>query len=89
MAPQSKFIIGIAVIIIFTLVMYCIWVQFCKWHIESQLKHKKELADYYQNKYESLKCRHEYLKRSSARVAQLYKHQKEQNQTTQKRENTK
>lgn len=87
MDDQAKFVVGVAVI--FFLSLYCVYVHFNKWRVENHLKHKRELANYYQDKYESLSLRHEYLKRSASRVAELYKIHKEQNQTTQKQEDTK
>lgn len=89
MDDQAKFVIGISTIIIFLMALYCVYVHFTKWHVENHLKHKRELANYYQEKYESLKRRHEYLKRSSARVTQLYKFHRERTQTTQKQDDLK
>lgn len=86
MDDQAKFVVGIAVIVIALLSLYCVYVHFTKWHVENHLKNKKEMANYYQDKYESLSRRHEYLKRSSTRVAQLYRLHRERNQTTQKQE---
>lgn len=86
MDDQAKFVLGVLVMVILFLSLYCVYVHFSKWCVEDHLKNKKEMANYYQEKYESLKRRHEYLKRSSARVAQLYKIHKERNQTTQKQD---
>ena len=89
MDDQAKFILGVAIIVIFFLSLYCVYIHFTKWRIKNHLKHKRELANYYQDKYESLSLRHEYLKHSASRVAQLYKIHKERNQIRQKQEDTK
>lgn len=89
MDDQVDFVLGVLVMVIFFLSLYCAYVHFSKWCVEDHLKNKKEMANYYQEKYESLKRRHEYLKRSSARVAQLYKFHRERTQTTQKQDDLK
>ena len=89
MDDQVDFVLGVLVMVIFFLSLYCVYVHFTKWHVENHLKHKRELANYYQDKYESLSLRHEYLKRSASRVAQLYKFHRERTQTTRKQEDTK
>ena len=89
MDDQLEFVLGVLVMVIFFLSLYCVYVHFSKWCVEDHLKNKKEMANYYQEKYESLKRRHEYLKRSSARVAQLDKCHRERTQTTQKQDDLK
>lgn len=89
MGDQAKFVAGIATVIIFFLLIYCVYVHFTKWRVEDHLRHKKEMADYYQDKYKHLSRRHEYLKRSSTRVAQLYKTHRKINNITQKQEGKK
>lgn len=73
MRDDVKAVIGIAVIIIFFMALYCVYLHLCRWCVEDHLKHKTGMANYYEEKYRSLKTRHEYLKRSSARIARLYK----------------
>lgn len=79
MNDQAKLVAGIAVIIIFFMALYCVWLHFLKCNAESHLKHKRELANYYEEKYHTLKTRHEYLKRGHAGLVKLYKINRKRN----------
>lgn len=77
MGDDIKAILGLFIMIIFALALYCVYVHFCKWCVEDHLKHKIGMANHYREKYESLKIRHGYLKRSSARIVRRYKTRKD------------
>ena len=51
MDDQAKFVLGVLVMVIFFLSLYCVYVHFSKWCVEDHLKNKKEMANYYQEKY--------------------------------------
>lgn len=77
MGDNLEAMLGLAIMVIFALAIYCVYIHFCKWCVEDHLKHKIGMANHYQEKYEILKIRHGYLKRSSARILRLYKTRKD------------
>lgn len=73
MNDQAEAVAGIALIVWFFMALFCVYIQFDKWDLKRKLNKKRDEANYYTHKYRDLRRRHEYLKRSSARIARLYK----------------
>ena len=73
MNDQAEAVAGIALLVWFFMALLCSYTQFTKWDLARQLAKKTNEANYYTLKYRDLKRQHEYLKRSSARIARLYK----------------
>ena len=77
MNDQAEAVVGIALIVWFFMALLCAYTLFAKWDLKRQLNKKREEANHYAHKYRDLKRQHEYLKRSSAGIARLYKIHKE------------
>lgn len=73
MNDMVEAVVGIAVMIWFFMALLCIYIQFTKWDLARRLAKKTDEVNHYTHKYHDLKRQHEYLKRSSARIARLYK----------------
>lgn len=73
MNDQAEAVAGIALIVWFFMAILCVYLEFSKWDIKRELNKKRDEANYYGHKYRDLKRQHEYLKRSAARIARLYK----------------
>lgn len=73
MNDQAEAVAGIAIVVWFFMALLCAYTLFTKWDLKRQLDKKRDEANYYAHKYHALKRQHEYLKRSSARIARLYK----------------